>query len=355
VFKDRLTKWSEIVPLPNKEVTTVVDALIGICSRLGSPSVLISDRGTEFTAHAMTEITRILDIKLIKTSPSNPRSNGLAENHMRTLKDMLAAYVNQTHTDWDKYASLVAHFYNTTVNDATGFTPFFLLYGREDNSPDHCTTTFNRLAGPPGSRRKYSAIANDLVNHLHIIWSHVSPKLATNVTKFNKPTVHPLTFKPYKVGDYFFRKIIPRRHYRNKEEQVKYLLSSKLQYRYSGPYIITKVQSPVNYLASINGKTQPVHALNMKPHPFSRRLATPFAQPNPVPPLPHLNQLGALIQEALAEHPTLPQAPAPPAPIITAPLAQPRILPAFRPPAPPAHPIPQVRPPAPQARPNQTS
>jgi hypothetical protein len=227
VFKDRLTKWSEIVPLPNKEVTTVVDALIGICSRLGSPTVLISDRGTEFTAHAMSEITRILGIRHIKTSPSNPRSNGLAENHMRTLKDMLAAYVNQTHTDWDKYASLVAHFYNTTVNDATGFTPYFLLYGREDNSPDHCTTTFNRLTGPPGTRRKYSAIANDLVNHLHIIWS--VPRVPQACHQCQVQQAHCPPPHIYKVGDYFFRKIIPRRYHKSKEAQPKHLLSLKLQ------------------------------------------------------------------------------------------------------------------------------
>ena len=299
VFKDQLTKWTEIIPIPNKTVATVADALIQITSRLGTPAVLISDRGTEFTAHAMAEITRILEIKHIKTSPNNPRSNGLAENHMRTLKDMIAAYVNHTHTDWDKYAPLVAHFYNTTINSATGFTPYFMLFGREDRAPDHSATTFNQ-ANPV--RRTRTAIAQNLVTHLQIIWNHVAPKLATRTVKFNKPTITPLVFKPYKVGDYFFRKIIPRRHYRNKAEQTAYLLSSKLQPRYSGPYIVTKVLSPVNYLAVIHGKTQPVHALNMKPHHLSQRLAQPLHN-QPIAPLPHLHFLGTLIDDAIDELP----------------------------------------------------
>jgi hypothetical protein len=300
VFKDQLTKWTEIVPLPNKTVATVADALIQITSRLGTPAVLISDRGTEFTAHAMTEITRILEIKHIKTSPNNPRANGLAENHMRTLKDMIAAYVNHTHTDWDKYAPLVAHFYNTTINSATGFTPYFMLFGREDRAPDHSATTFNQV-NPV--RRTRTAIAQNLVTHLQIIWNHVAPKLATRTVKFNKPTITPLVFKPYKVGDYFFRKIIPRRHYRNKAEQTAYLLSSKLQPRYSGPYIVTKVLSPVNYLAVIHGKTQPVHALNMKPHHLSQRLNQPLHN-QPIAPLPHLHLLGTLIDDAIDELPS---------------------------------------------------
>ncbi len=42
------------------------------------------------------------------------------------------------------------------------------------------------------------------------------------------------------------------------------MLSAKLQYRFCGPYVVTKVLSPVTFEADIHGKATVVHALNMK-------------------------------------------------------------------------------------------
>ena len=84
----------------------------------------------------------------------------------------------------------------------------------------------------------------------------------------NKLTRVRQVFKPFCVGDFFFLKVIPRRfakrskHRRTDEELHK--LSSKLQYRYAGPYSVTKVISDVLYEAIVNGKLRRVHALSMK-------------------------------------------------------------------------------------------
>jgi hypothetical protein len=67
----------------------------------------------------------------VATTPANPRSNGLAENHIRLMKDSLASYCNARQDDWDLWLGVLSHGYVITVNSATGFTPFFMLYGRE--------------------------------------------------------------------------------------------------------------------------------------------------------------------------------------------------------------------------------
>jgi hypothetical protein len=188
---------------------------------------------------------------------------------MRTLKDMLAAYINETHTNWDQFVALVAHFYNTTINSATGYTPYYLMFGREDNTPDHANSSL--LDNKRNSNKSYSTLAKELVTNLRIIWHQVAPKLGQRTTIFNREPLNRLKFVPYRVGDFFFRKIVPQRFIKSKDK-VQYKLSSKLQFRYSGPYLVTKILSPVNYLANINGSIQPVHALNMKPHPLNGKV-----------------------------------------------------------------------------------
>ena len=70
-------------------------------------------------------------IRRISTTPYNPRSDGLAENHMHTLKDQLSAYVNKATDNWDEFLPVVALAYRTTVCDSTGYTPYYALFGRE--------------------------------------------------------------------------------------------------------------------------------------------------------------------------------------------------------------------------------
>ena len=44
-------------------------------------------------------------------------------------------YVNDSHKDWDLILPYVGFAYNTTKQESTGFSPFYLLYGREAKLP----------------------------------------------------------------------------------------------------------------------------------------------------------------------------------------------------------------------------
>jgi transposase InsO family protein len=132
VLKCSLTRYVEIYAIPNKSEITIAQILVDkIYHRHGAPAWMISDQGTEFVNEVIKQVTLLLGMNRSTTTAGNPRSNGLVENHNRILKTMLAQYVNAYQSDWDKYLSLCAYQYNTTVNSQTGFTPFFMIYGRE--------------------------------------------------------------------------------------------------------------------------------------------------------------------------------------------------------------------------------
>jgi len=48
---------------------------------------------------------------------------------------MLGEVVATQQTDWPAHLSFVVNAYNTTEHSATGFSPFFLMFGREQNTP----------------------------------------------------------------------------------------------------------------------------------------------------------------------------------------------------------------------------
>ncbi|GFV99324.1 retrovirus-related Pol polyprotein from transposon 297 [Trichonephila clavipes] len=55
----------------------------------------------------------------------------LTERFNKTLADMLSMYVDVEQKNWDEILPFVTFAYNTAKQETTGFTPFYLLHGRE--------------------------------------------------------------------------------------------------------------------------------------------------------------------------------------------------------------------------------
>jgi hypothetical protein len=84
----------------------------------------------------MTEVCKLLKVHRLLTSPYHPQTDGLLEKFHATLSSNLAHYVNDTHNDWDLYLPAICYAYNTTINlDSTGYSPYFLMFGREALAP----------------------------------------------------------------------------------------------------------------------------------------------------------------------------------------------------------------------------
>uniref|UniRef100_A0A6G5A9U4 Putative tick transposon n=1 Tax=Rhipicephalus microplus TaxID=6941 RepID=A0A6G5A9U4_RHIMP len=58
----------------------------------------------------------------------------MTERFNRTLGSMLSMYVASDHSNWDQVLPFVTYAYNTVVQATTGFSPYFLLYGREPSN-----------------------------------------------------------------------------------------------------------------------------------------------------------------------------------------------------------------------------
>ena len=75
---DHATKYTEAVPLKNIETETVAEALMDMHSLVGIPDEILSDLGTQFVSKCMEEVSRLLSIKRLTTTPYHPICNGLS-------------------------------------------------------------------------------------------------------------------------------------------------------------------------------------------------------------------------------------------------------------------------------------
>ena len=128
---DHLTKWVEMEAVPDTSASRTIEFLLHrVCLRHGFPRVLLSDRGTAFTARRMEKFCEEWGIDHRMAAPEHPQTNGLVERMNRTIGPTLAAYVNRSHTNWDEVVPFAAFAINTAVQETTGFAPFELVHGR---------------------------------------------------------------------------------------------------------------------------------------------------------------------------------------------------------------------------------
>jgi hypothetical protein len=133
---DYLTKWPEVVALPDSKAKTVARAFVEqIVCRHGAPKSLLSDQGAQFMGDLLGEINTFLRVKAQRTTAYHPQTNGLVERFNGTLKGLLAKWANDRQDDWDLYVPYVLSAYRTSEHESTGDSPFYLLYGREPNAP----------------------------------------------------------------------------------------------------------------------------------------------------------------------------------------------------------------------------
>merc|ERR1711867_173043 len=104
--------------------------------RIRPPEVLVSDN--EFVSQEVQRMYRAFKIGHKPMPTYNPRSNGQIKRQFRTIKQLLrAATRGLAQETWTKWIGAITFAINANVNWTTGFTPFYLMFGREPNIPLH--------------------------------------------------------------------------------------------------------------------------------------------------------------------------------------------------------------------------
>ena len=138
VVGDYFTRWMAAFAIHDQEAATVahVQKLVDeVFYQLGIPEQLRSDQGKQFESKLIQELCKILKISKTRTTAYHPQCDGLIERFNRTLQNMIATITTDHPFDREEALPKVCIAYNTTIHSTTGYSPFYLMYGREPRLP----------------------------------------------------------------------------------------------------------------------------------------------------------------------------------------------------------------------------
>jgi hypothetical protein len=246
---DYATRYPEAVPLPSVETERVAEALVDMFSRVGVPEEILTDMGAQFTSGLMAEVSRLLSMKQLTTTPYHPMCNGLVERFNGTLKQMLKRMCKEKPKDWDRYICPLLFAYREVPQASTGFSPFELLYGRTVRGP---ITILKELwtgeGTDPDVKTTYQYVF-DLRERLEATCRVAQEELHQASVKY-KRYYDAKAKKVLKVGD-----------------RVLILLptdKNKLLMQWKGPFPVVEKLNSVDFRVIVDGKTKTFHANLLK-------------------------------------------------------------------------------------------
>ncbi|CAB0038646.1 unnamed protein product [Trichogramma brassicae] len=94
------------------------------------PEFFLTDNGREFDNGLLNEALEGYGVKHLFTPPYHAQANPV-ERSNRTLKTMIASFVNDKHDEWDRYLPQFRYAVNTAVQSTIKVSPAFLNMGRQ--------------------------------------------------------------------------------------------------------------------------------------------------------------------------------------------------------------------------------
>ncbi|XP_070200772.1 uncharacterized protein [Littorina saxatilis] len=243
---DYATRYPEAIPLKSIEATRVAEALVTMWSRLGIPSEVLTDRGTQFTGGVMAEAARLLSLEQHFTTPYHAQCNGLVERFNGTLKTMLRKLAQEKPRTWDRYIPALLFAYREVPQESLGFSPFELLYGRQVRGPMAILRQAWTDEEADEEVQTTATYIVELRNRIEETCKLAQENLGRAAQRYARGFDRKARPRSFKIGERVLL-LLPVKH-------------NKLQLQWQGPFEVTARVGQNDYRIMMHGKARLYHA-----------------------------------------------------------------------------------------------
>ena len=145
VLQDHFSKYVVAYVVKDQTARTAAKTLrIGYFRLFSAPAYLVSDQGKAFTGHVITHLCELYGVQKLRTSPYHAQTNGQVEHMNQTIIRMIGKLEEDRKACWSEHLPELLMAYNATCSAVTGYSPYYLLFGRRPRIPvDHLFPTLH--------------------------------------------------------------------------------------------------------------------------------------------------------------------------------------------------------------------
>lgn len=250
VIVDRLTKMVKFLPC-QKTITAESFARLFFARVFdihGMPLSIVSDRDSKFVSQFWRELHRLLGCRLRLSSAYHPQTDGQTERANRTMQDMLRCFVTSVdRPDWQTLLPLLEFAYNDSEQASTGFTPFYLNFGRHPNTPSKLVAQQTTPSGIPTT----DGFFDELHRTLAIAKAAICKARDQRKTNFDRRHRESLM----KQGNWAYLSSKHLRLTKNRDPNG----SHKLKAKCIGPFKVLDDMTPVTYRLQLPRQLRRIH------------------------------------------------------------------------------------------------
>lgn len=97
----------------------------------GVPSTILMDNGRQFISATMKNLFQSYSVPNVFYTPLYTPQINTVERYNKTIITAVSTFIDGDHRVWDTHIPKIQFALNSAVNEVTGFTPSFLVFGRE--------------------------------------------------------------------------------------------------------------------------------------------------------------------------------------------------------------------------------
>ena len=138
-MQDHFSKYVVAYVVKDQTARTAAETLRNGYFRLfRAPAYLVSDKGKAFTGHLISNLCELYGVQKLRTSPYHAQTNGQVERMNQTIIRMIGKLEQDKKACWSEHLPEMLAAYNGTRLAVTGYSPYFLLFGRKSRMPVDC-------------------------------------------------------------------------------------------------------------------------------------------------------------------------------------------------------------------------
>lgn len=137
VIVDSFSRWPEVFVGTHADAKFTERCLRSFFAREGLPQTLVTDNGTHFTEVQLNKWLERNNVIHLFTAPRHPKSNGSAENFVKTIKRAIESAHEELHSfeDMEKFIHNFLFQYRNAIHCSTGERPSTLFRGHVLRNP----------------------------------------------------------------------------------------------------------------------------------------------------------------------------------------------------------------------------